>query len=77
MILEVRILNDSGEVEMEAKSNTPWQPLQWKCAPSHPIECKREGDNGSYLIYCITVTPTVTLALQKGKQINPDQVRIY
>jgi hypothetical protein len=77
MTLEIRILDDNGKELMKSTTDTPWQPLQWKAPPNQPIVAIRDESNGAYLIYALTVQPTVTLQLGYRKQVNPSMVKIF
>jgi hypothetical protein len=76
MILKLILVKSDGTEELLA-SGPPQIPLQWKSPPSQPIIYERGGDNGSYIITAFTVQPTAILSLQYGKQINPNQVKVF
>lgn len=76
MILKLILVKNNGEEETLV-SGPPQIPLQWKAMANQPIVYEREGENGAYLIHAITVQPTVVLSLQYGKQINPNQIKVF
>lgn len=76
MILKIQIIDDQGQIMME-QSGPVHQPLQWKAPPNSPVISLREGDNGAYKVWAITVVPTVVLELGYGKLLNPNAYKIF
>lgn len=76
MVLKLVLVKNDG-TEETLVSGSPQIPLQWKAPPNLPLVVTREGENGAYLIHAITVQPTTVLSLQYGKQINPNQIKVF
>lgn len=76
VVLKLVLVKNDGTEEILA-SGPPQIPLQWKSVPNQPIVYERDGENGAYLIHAITVQPTTVLSLQYGKQINPNQIKVF
>lgn len=76
MIVKLQVIDDDGQVVVDV-SGPVQQPLQWKAPPNQPVIAYRGGDNGAYKVWCLTVTPTVTLELGYGKPLNPNAYKIF